>query len=146
LNVRAVVGNGVRSAGNTPVDVADIYSRGGEEVQELKGRGDLRPAEQAVSLPPPATATPGPHEPLTRFLGPLLTVANPAWSGNPVPRLRALQKKLVERSLALDQDDRRECMAALSVVETAVQLRLRFQQMRMTEAEKDLSPEPGKPK
>jgi hypothetical protein len=146
LSVRSVGRNGVRTGGDPTVDVADIYSHGGEDAQELKGLVDLLPAEKALSLPPPAGAAPGPHEPLTRFLGPLLTVANPAWSGDPVPRLRALQKMLVERSLALDKDDRRECMAALSVVETAVQLRLRFQQMRMTEAEQDVLPEPGKSK
>jgi hypothetical protein len=146
LNVRAAGPSGIRTGGSPPVDVADISSHGGEDAHEVKALTDLLPAEQALSLPPPASATPGPHEPLTRFLGPLLTVANPAWSGDPVPRLRALQKMLVECSLALDKDDRRECMAALSVVETAVQLRLRFQQMRMTEAEKDTLPQPGKAK
>jgi hypothetical protein len=146
LNQHAVARNGARIAGTTPADVADIYSSGGDEAQQLTGRADLGPADQAASLPPPPTATPGPHESLTRFLGPLLTAANPAWSGDPVPRLRGLQKKLVEHSLVLDQDDRAECMAALSVVESAVQLRLRYQQMRMSEAEHELSPQPGKPK
>ncbi len=97
-------------------------------------REQLLPGEEAASLPPVVVAQ-GPLVPLTRFLGPLLTVANPAWSGDPIPRMRALQKSLVEHSLALEKGDRSELMAAINVVEGAVQLRLRLQQMRMSEAE-----------
>lgn len=79
--------------------------------------------------------------PLTNFLGPLLTVANPVWRGDPVPGMRMLQKKLVAHALTLDEQDRAECMGAIATVENAVQLRLRWQQMRMTEAELNTKPE-----
>lgn len=97
-------------------------------------RQQLLPGEEAISLPTAPVAQ-GPLTSLTSFLGPILTVANPAWSGDPVPRMRALQKALVEQSLALPDNDRTELMQAINVVESAVQLRLRLQQMRMSEAE-----------
>lgn len=72
-----------------------------------------------------------PMGPITQHLGQLLTVANPAWSGDPLPRMRALQKKLIEHSLNLSQEERGPCLQAISVVEQAVQMRLRLQQMRI---------------
>jgi len=108
-------------------------------------RAQLRPGEEAASLPPPPSPQ-GAMIPLTRYLGTVLTVANPAWTGDPVPRMRALQKSLVEHSLKLADTDRSELMAAINVVESAVQLRLRFQQMRMSDAEAQIMPEgEGKP-
>jgi hypothetical protein len=101
----------------------------------------LLPGELEASLPSPADLPEGAVAPLTRFLGPLLTVANPAWVGDPVPRMRALQKALVAHSLTLAEDDRSSLMGAISVVETAVQWRLRWQQMRMTEAEMNIKPQ-----
>lgn len=110
-----------------------------EEVGSVM-RAQLLPGEEAASLPPIQVAQ-GPVVSLTRFLGPLLTVANPAWSGDPVPRMRSLQKSLVERSLELKEGDRSELMEAINVVECAVQLRLRLQQMRMSEAEMQIKTE-----
>jgi hypothetical protein len=104
-------------------------------------RIQLLPGEEAASLLAPSTATPYATAALTRFLGPVLTVANPAWSGDPVPRMRMLQKRLVEHSLTLPEDDRSECMGAIMVVEKAVKLRLRLQQMEMTLAELNAQPE-----
>lgn len=103
-------------------------------------RAQLLPGEDAASLPPPVVQQ-GAMIPMTRMLGPILTAANPAWVGDPVPRMRALQKKLVEHSLTLDEGDRSALMAAINVVEGAVQLRLRLQQMRMSEAEMHIKPE-----
>ncbi len=79
--------------------------------------------------------------PLTNFLGTLLTVANPVWMSDPVPGMRMLQKKLIAHALTLDEKDRSECMDAIAVVDNAVQLRLRWQQMRMTEEELNVKPE-----
>lgn len=87
----------------------------------------------AAALAQPVQAVDGPLTPLTDFLGPLLTVANPAWSGDPVPRMRELQKVLVAHSLKLDRAERGPCLTAISVVEQAVILRLRLQQLRMSE-------------
>jgi len=71
----------------------------------------------------------------------MLTVANPVWMSDPVPGMRMLQKKLIAHALTLDEKDRVECMGAISVVDNAVQLRLRWQQMRMTEEELNAKPE-----
>lgn len=123
--------------GGFPTDVGEIQSLPAQNPAQPIGRGQLLPEEEAVSLPPQSPETASPIAPLNRFLGPMLTVANPVWTGDPVPRMRGLQKTLVEHSLTLEQSDRSECMAAISVVESAVQLRLRFQQMRMSEADMD---------
>lgn len=61
-------------------------------------------------------------------------VNNPVWTGDPVPHLRALKKMLIERSAMLLGDDRSECQAAIALVERAVQLRLRWLQMRRSDA------------
>ncbi|AIY39665.1 hypothetical protein LT85_0505 [Collimonas arenae] len=87
----------------------------------------------AAALAQPAQAVDRALAPLIDFLGPLLTIASPAWSGDPVPRMRDLQKILVAHSLTLDRAERDPCLAAISVVEQAVTLRLRLQQLRMSE-------------
>lgn len=146
MNAVAAAGLDGNIARGLPGDAGEIYSVPAP-LPPPRVRENLRPGEEEVSLPAPLTAIPNAITPLTRFLGPLLTVANPAWSGDPVSRMRALQKKLVEHSLILDEGDRSECLAAITVVETAVQLRLRLQQMRMTLAEMVAKPEDmeGKP-
>ena len=106
-------------------------------------REQLLPGEEAASLPgPPAVQSP--LAALTRFLGPILTVANPAWSSNPIPGMRKLQKTFVEYSLTQDAVDRPPLMQAINVVEAAVKMRLRLQQMRITEAEMQIKPEEEK--
>jgi hypothetical protein len=122
-------------------EVGEIVGNVRQEPIMRISRAELSPREQAISLPPTVMATPSPIAPLTRFLGPLLTVANPAWSGDPVPRMRGLQKRLVEHSLTVPESERSACMAAITVVEMAVQLRLRYQQMYMNEVEMAIKPE-----
>lgn len=113
-----------------PDDPGAIVSLSSGESAEPVARVLLLPEEEQLSLPPLDDGMPGPIAPLTRYLGPHLTVASPAWVGDSVSKMRALQKMLVERSLLLDQADRTECMDAIVIVESAVQMRLRFQQMR----------------
>jgi hypothetical protein len=127
--------------GGFPTDVGEIHSVPTQNPAQPVVREQLLPEEEAVSLPRQSPTATNPVAPLNQYLGPALTVANPVWSGDPVPRMRGLQKTLVEHSLTLEESDRSECMAAISVVETGVQLRLRFQQMRMTLAEMDIKPE-----
>lgn len=109
-------------------------------------RTGLLPGELRASLPALKSELVGPVAALTRFLGPMLTAANPLWSGDPLPRLRSLQKSLLSHSMGLPQASRTPVMDAISVVESAVQLRLRWQQMRSSEAELALgsraAPEP----
>lgn len=125
-------------------DVADIPNAGDQSFQHPVLREQLSPEQQVLSLPQRDASRPM-VAPLTRHLGPQLTVANPVWIGDPIPRLRGLQKLLIEHSLATPEADRPEFMDAISVVERAVQLRLRLQQMHMNELEPDGKPDDSKP-
>lgn len=125
---------------NLSSDGGEIISYPEAPVNKVILRESLSPAEVAVSLPPSASPE-SPIAVLTKFFGPVLTVANPAWGGEPIPRMRALQKKIIEYSLTQDEGDRKECMEAISLVERAVQLRLRYQQMHMSDEEMDIKPE-----
>lgn len=125
-------------------DTGEIYSFTPQKPTASVLRNQLLPGEEAASVPPLFGIVTNTIAPLTRFLGPLFTVANPAWTGDPVPRMRKLQKRLVEYALTLDESDRSECMAAIMVVEGDVKLRLRLQQMRMTEAEMEIQQKPEK--
>lgn len=68
-----------------------------------------------------------------------LTVDNPAWSTDPVRGMRTLLKTMMAVSLHLDEGDREELQAAIELVEKAVQMRLRLQQMCRSEIELLLS-------
>ena len=85
----------------------------------------------------PPESKQSPIEPITEQLGHTLTFANPVWSGDPIPGLRSLQKKLIELALSLNSESREPCLQAISVVENAVRMRLRLQQMRMDELSTD---------
>ena len=127
-----------RSRGTDVGDAGDIQSLPKiAAVAQVVARANLLPEEEAISLPATA-AEPLLIRLLSRLLGAKLTVDNPVWSGDPVPRMRALQKKLVEQALLLPEDDRAACLAAISLVEKAVQLRMRWQQMRKSDAEFDV--------
>jgi hypothetical protein len=119
-----------------PTEFTDIQNVP-ETPLQLRGRPDLLPEEAALSLPDPDNVPPLMIRVLNRMLGPKVTIDNPIWSGDPVPKFRSLQKMLVERSLALPDDDRSECLEAISLVERAVQLRLRWLQMRRSDTEVD---------
>ncbi|MEN3292514.1 MAG: hypothetical protein V7642_1767 [Burkholderiales bacterium] len=103
---------------------------------EPKLRSQLKELEEQLSIPqselPRRVSTA-----LNTALGLRLTVDNPVWAGDPIPVLRALQRKLVEYSLMLEAEDRSECMMSISLVERAVRLRLRWLQMRRSDAERD---------
>lgn len=127
-------------AGHRPIDLSEFG-----EIQNLPETtaAELRPlsllqSEEADASIPDSGIGAREFEPLTKILGSRLTWGNPVWSGDPIPRLRALQKKLVEHSLMLEEGDRRDCLDAISLVEVAVQLRLRWLQMRRSDAEKDV--------
>jgi len=127
--------------GLDPSEFAEIYSLQ-KTPATLRPREALQPEEEALSLPPPEPADPK-ISLLNRALGARLTTDNPLWSGNPVPHLRALQKSLIAHSLTLQQAQRRPCLDALTVVERAILLRLRWQQMRRSELEAALGETPA---
>ncbi|WP_155835195.1 hypothetical protein [Herbaspirillum sp. RV1423] len=101
----------------------------------FKSRPFLLPGEEEASLPEadypidPTLAT------LKQMLGARLTVDSQAWVGDPIPRMRALQKKMIEFSLTQDESERGPCMDAIRIVDLAVRWRLRWQQMRRSDLE-----------
>jgi hypothetical protein len=90
------------------------------------------PAAPASS---PSIERPNAVAPLTAIIGAKLTTESPAWSGDPIPGMRLLQKTLVAASLELEQGERADLLTAIELVEKAVQMRLRWQQMRRSDAE-----------
>ena len=93
----------------------------------------LEPTEAAASFNPSTRRIKSGIEPLTQFLGVALTAGNPAWTGDPVPKMRALQKKLLEQGMALSGESRGVLLSAISVVEGNIQLRRRLYQHHMAE-------------
>lgn len=137
----AVAGNNTvrRGGAGAPVDSVGIYSIPEQFDSPSVSLLQLEPAEARLSMPPERSdSDAGPISALTSFIGDALTVANPAWSGDPVHTMRGLQKRLLEHSLTLDEEQRGPCLAAIAVVEDAVQWRLRLQQMRMNEVEREI--------
>jgi hypothetical protein len=114
-------------------DVGEIQSLEKALPPQSVSTAELNPGAASVSLPLLHNEVPSAIEPLTRYLGPDLTVGNPAWTGDPVPKLRGLQRSLIEHSLTLDESERGTCLTALTIVEKAVGYRLRLQQLQMTE-------------
>ena len=124
---------GVGNAGLDAAEFAEIHTLQAELLAP-KSRAALQPGEEALSLPPPELTDPK-MELLCRALGSALTTDNPVWRGNPVPRLRALQKALIAHSLTRDRDDRRVGLDAVRVLERGIRLRLRWQQMARSDSE-----------
>lgn len=123
-----------------PIDVGQA-----DEAGKIGGLADAAPLAKA---PPPAAPVESeaalPYDPAERdpvllmvggVLGERLTTDNLAWRGDPVPVMRSLQKMLVAHSLTLPEDGREPAMAAIRTVELAVRWRLRWMQMRRSEAE-----------
>ncbi|MBB5391361.1 MULTISPECIES: hypothetical protein [unclassified Herbaspirillum] len=118
-----------------PGELAEIHSASGL-TPLLKARPLLSQEEEAVSLPALELPVDPLQQMLKEFLGPALTSDNPVWRGDPVPSMRGLQRMMVEHALSLAEGEpRRPMMAALRQVEKAVQMRLRWLQMKRSEAE-----------
>lgn len=115
-------------------DAAEIHSLTAA-LPTPKSRPLLQPGEEALSLPPPG---PGPDpklQMLSQSIGAPLSFDNPVWRGNPLPPLRGLQKLLLEQALAQPPEARATYLDAIRIVEQAVQMRLRWQQMRRSDGE-----------
>lgn len=115
------------------IETGEIHSVAGAELVP-KSRELLNPSEAALSLPPTVELA-NSVAPLTAILGARLTVDSPAWRGDPIPGMRLLQKTLVASSLQLPDGERADLLSAIALVERAVQMRLRWQQMRRSDAE-----------
>lgn len=118
-----------------PAELAEIHSV--DAVAPLqKSRPLLSEEEEAISLPAMELPVDPLQLALKQFLGPALTSDNPVWKGDPVPSMRGLQRMMVEHSLGLAEGPARTpMMAALRHVEMAVQMRLRWLQMKRSETE-----------
>ncbi|WP_296555952.1 hypothetical protein [Pigmentiphaga sp.] len=115
-------------------DAGEIHSAA-DTLQVARTRPALRAAEEALSLPPQAF-TPDPTlQLLNRMLGAALSTDSLAWRGNPIPAMRGLQKLLVAHSLDLPEESRGPSMRAIRAVELAVRWRLRWMQMKRSDAE-----------
>jgi hypothetical protein len=133
-NVRGVPGAGPVDAG----EVGEIKSVGRQELVP-KALPELLPQEADASMPSLEDQVDRKIALLNRAIGLRLSVNNPVWTGDPVPRMRALQKRIIEYSLGLEQPQRQPAMEAVRVVEQAVQLRLRWQQMQRSDLEGDVA-------
>lgn len=143
-----------------------MNARGVNELQphyplDIGEAGDIHGLADAASTTPAARARPvaqpdddsaAPpdqtfqHDPVLAMvagiLGTRLTTDNLAWRGDPVPVMRSLQKMLVAHSLTLPEARREPALGAIRAVELAVRWRLRWMQMRRSEAERHfLSPQ-----
>ncbi|UWE18935.1 hypothetical protein [Herbaspirillum huttiense] len=100
-----------------------------------KALPELLPVEQENSLPPLDLPVDPGMVVLNRLLGPECSSDSPAWSINPVPRMRELQKVLIAHSLQLPEQQRGPCLAAVRRINDNIDWRLRLQQMRRSHAE-----------
>jgi len=125
-----------------PVDVGDAgqIHNAAETLPVARTRSALRPGEEVVSLPAPAVASDPTLQLLGRLLGASLSTDSLAWRGNPVAAMRGLQKRLVEHALSLPEDARGPAMRAIRTVELAVGWRLRWLQMKRSDAESQFLP------
>jgi hypothetical protein len=120
------------------IETGDILSLPETQIEQ-KSRLLLNPSEVTVSLPT-STELPNAVAPLTSIIGSRLTTDSPAWKDDPIPGMRMLQKTLVATSLQLGESDRKDLLVAIEMVEKAVQMRLRWQQMCRSEAEGLIDP------
>ena len=112
---------------------------------EIAGLREAAPAARPGALAPVATDEASLAAPelardpvlamLGQQLGARLSSDNLAWRGDPVPTMRSLQKMLVAHSLTLGESEREPALGAIRAVELAVRWRLRWMQMRRSEAE-----------
>ncbi|MGI4846643.1 MAG: hypothetical protein ACRYGK_00650 [Janthinobacterium lividum] len=125
--------------GAQPNDVGELgeIQNVARELTVPKALPMLADGEAAVSMPNPADIIDRKIAMLNRAIGERLTINNPVWSGDPIPRMRALQKRLIAYSLTLEADQRQPTMDAIRVVEHNVQMRLRWQQMYRSDLDPD---------
>jgi len=115
-------------------DAGEIHSAA-QTLPVARTRPALLAAGEALSLPQQAF-TPDPTlQWLSGMLGAGLSTDSLAWRGNPVPAMRGLQKLLVAHSLDLPEESRGPSMRAIRAVELAVRWRLRWMQMKRSDAE-----------
>ncbi|MFJ3044641.1 hypothetical protein ACIPEN_02315 [Herbaspirillum chlorophenolicum] len=122
-------------------ELGEIHSVG-QVAQLPKSLPQLTPGEEAASLPSAELPADPLQAVVKEFLGAAATFDNLVWRGDPIPVMRSLQRMMVEHSLKLEEGAARmPMMSALKLVESAVQMRLRLQQMKRSHADAD-TPQP----
>ncbi len=121
-------------------ELAEIH-RVAETEPVPRARADLLAAEEDLSLPAEAFPADPAMALLTGALGAQLSTDNRVWRGDPVPGLRGLERLLLAHALAQEPAGRSPCLQAIRVVELAVLWRLRWQQMRRSDVEVNLTPQ-----
>ncbi|MFZ2999090.1 MAG: hypothetical protein WA071_01980 [Undibacterium umbellatum] len=91
----------------------------------------LMPGELQASLPGMQEQDHTVNTCLRQALGPYMTNANPAWTSGAVPRMRALQKRLLSVALDQPEEERMPVLEGINVIESAIIFRLRLAQMDM---------------
>lgn len=105
----------------------------------------LKEYERDASLHPVGRRDKRGIETLTSLLGLSLTAGSAAWSGDPIPKMRSLQKGLLAFGMTRDGADRKKALEAISVVEKNIQWRLRLHQLHMSDLQLASDREEKKP-
>ncbi len=132
----SAAGVGARSR-HYPIDAGEageIHSVA-DAAPPARARPALLPGEEEASLPVQEAVRDPVLAMVAGVLGARLTCDNLAWRGDPVPLMRSLQKMLVAHSLTQAEAERAPALGAIRAVELAVRWRLRWMQMRRSEAE-----------
>jgi hypothetical protein len=115
------------------LDIGEIYTPSAELSSSNISASQLKDYERDASMNPVGRRVGRGVEMLTALLGLPLTAGSIAWSGDPVPKMRSLQKKFLEFGMASEGEDRKRALAAISVVEKNIQWRLRLHQLHMSD-------------
>lgn len=114
----------------TPTDVGEFGDVSPVTPVSVTTR-QLMPGELQASLPAIHEQVHTVSTCLRQALGPYLTNANPAWTSGAVPRMRALQRRLLSFALSQPEDERMPVLEGINIVESAIGFRLRLAQMDM---------------
>ena len=115
------------------LDIGEIFTPTPDLSSSNISPSQLKDYERDASINPVGRRAGRGIETLTALLGLPLTAGSVAWSGDPVPKMRSLQKKFLEFGMASEGDDRKRALAAISVVEKNIQWRLRLHQLHMSD-------------
>lgn len=139
MNIKSTPGIGPTLPGTS--DGGEIHPVGVPSVQRGVSISSLDAIDAIASFAVGKRLNPNGIDPLTSLLGIALTAGSPAWTGDPVPKMRALQKCLLEFGLQCSEPLRVAQLAGISVIERNIQLRLRLQQLHMTTLQQNAEPE-----
>ncbi|MFT5589531.1 MAG: hypothetical protein ACI9ZF_001706 [Bradyrhizobium sp.] len=115
------------------LDIGEIFTSSPDLASSNISASQLKEIERDASISPAGQRVGRGVETLTSLLGLSLTAGSVAWSGDPIPKMRALQKKFLEFGMTREGEERRRALSAISVVEKNIQWRLRLHQLHMSD-------------